>query len=336
METLFSVIIPVYNAEAYLCRCLDSLLSQGESSAELILVNDGSTDSSPDICRKYAAANRNVRFFTQVNSGVSAARNLGLRQATGTYILFVDSDDFVDPAYFRTIRQVMSEQRPDLLLFSHKTVGRITYQVHIEAHRAQGPAELADALARSIRNQSFNPLWSKVYLRSIICRYGLTFDPSLCIDEDFTFSFAYALHATSMLTIPDPLYYFCVENPASLSRKQRDYLPAQLLAASRSRFQLLRGAELPRECSRPLYEALTWVHYRRVFSVAAELQRSRTPAPTVRAKLKTVCRDFDRAGFRPKDFPCRMLRLPVRLRLITLIELSAWFAAKDRKRRLNY
>ena len=336
MDTLFSVIIPIYNAERSLRRCLDSLLSQGEPSAELILINDGSTDSSPDICLEYARTCGNVRYFSQENRGVSAARNLGLRQAAGTYILFVDSDDYVDPAYFSTLRRVMAAREPELLLFSHKTVGRITYRVQVPSRFVEGPENVAAAVSKHIRDQSFYALWSKVYLRRIIEQYRLEFDPELRIDEDFTFSFSYALHAGSMQTISDTLYYFCVDNPESLSRKQRDYLQAQLLRASRSRFELLRDSGLGPNGSSQLYDALVWVHYRRVFSIAAELQKSQSPASTRRARLREACLAFESDGFRPQALPCRLIHLPVRLRLARLILLSTSFAVSSRRRRLNY
>lgn len=336
LETIFSVIIPIYNAEKTLRRCVDSLLSQGEAAAELILINDGSTDTSPDICLEYAQSNRNVRYFSQENRGVSAARNLGLQMAVGTYVLFVDSDDYVDSAYFNTIRRVMMEHEPDLLLFSHNTVGRITYQVRIAAQRYEGTSNVADAVAKSIRDQSFNALWSKVYLRRIIREHHIEFNPELSIDEDLTFSFSYALHAVHIQTISDPLYYFCVDNPKSLSRRQRNYLPEQLLTASRIRFELLRHSGLDTASILPLYDALAWIHYRDVFSIATELQKQKTPEPALSEKLREACSLFIADDIKPVSLPCRLMCLPIRLRLIRFVKLCAWLAAGERKRRLNY
>lgn len=91
----YSIIIPVYNAEGTLRRCLDSLVGQQFSNYELLLINDGSTDGSDAICREYASTYSCVRYFAKENGGVSSARNLGLEQAEGEYILFADSDDYV-------------------------------------------------------------------------------------------------------------------------------------------------------------------------------------------------------------------------------------------------
>ena len=99
----YSIIIPVYNAEGTLRRCLDSLVGQQFSNYELLLINDGSTDDSDAICREYANTYSCVRYFAKENGGVSSARNLGLEQAEGEYILFADSDDYVSPIFIEVL-----------------------------------------------------------------------------------------------------------------------------------------------------------------------------------------------------------------------------------------
>ena len=108
----YTVICPIYNSEATLQRCLDSLLSQPCPDAELLLINDGSTDRSGEICQEYARRYPNLICRTTENRGVSAARNLGLELAQGTYILFVDSDDYVSPDYFRAIDRSLAQGDP--------------------------------------------------------------------------------------------------------------------------------------------------------------------------------------------------------------------------------
>ena len=94
-QEMISVIIPVYNSEKYLHKCIDSVLSQSYTNFEVILVNDGSTDSSGMICDEYAEKDERVRVFHKDNGGVSTARNLGIDYATGKYVLFIDSDDYM-------------------------------------------------------------------------------------------------------------------------------------------------------------------------------------------------------------------------------------------------
>lgn len=92
---LISVIVPVYNVEQYLRQCLDSILNQTYQEIEVLLINDGSTDTSDEICREYAERDNRIRYFVKENGGLSDARNYALDRATGEYVTFVDSDDFL-------------------------------------------------------------------------------------------------------------------------------------------------------------------------------------------------------------------------------------------------
>lgn len=94
-----SIIVPVYNVEKYLHRCVDSILLQTFTDFELLLIDDGSTDKSVDICDKYALKDSRIRVFHKKNGGVSSARNLGIKKSSGVYILFVDSDDYLSPSH---------------------------------------------------------------------------------------------------------------------------------------------------------------------------------------------------------------------------------------------
>ena len=97
MNHLISVIVPVYNAEKYISKCIDSILSQTFKDFELILINDGSTDNSDLICDKYASIDNRVKVFHKKNGGAGSARNLGIQKASGDWVMFVDSDDWIEP-----------------------------------------------------------------------------------------------------------------------------------------------------------------------------------------------------------------------------------------------
>jgi glycosyltransferase involved in cell wall biosynthesis len=119
---LITIIVPLYNSEKYLDRCLQSILSQDYNNIGLILVNDGSTDSSTTICEKYAAIDNRVQIFHQENKGVSAARNLGIAHTNGKYIWFVDSDDWIDSDCVRTIVSELERNTLDVLQVNVSTV----------------------------------------------------------------------------------------------------------------------------------------------------------------------------------------------------------------------
>lgn len=119
---MLSIIIPVYNVEEYLARCLDSVLSQKEAVFEIILVNDGATDSSGDICEAYASRDSRIRLINKENGGLSSARNAGIECAVGEYLLFLDSDDYIVPGVLCQIQEALQNNPCDVFVGCAKTV----------------------------------------------------------------------------------------------------------------------------------------------------------------------------------------------------------------------
>lgn len=117
MNHLISVIVPVYNAEKYISKCIDSILSQTFKDFELILINDGSTDNSDLICGKYASIDNRVKVFHKQNGGAGSARNLGVQKAVGDWIMFVDADDWIEPECLDICSKYIS-RNIDLIVFS--------------------------------------------------------------------------------------------------------------------------------------------------------------------------------------------------------------------------
>lgn len=116
MKPKISIIVPVYNVESYLVRCIDSILNQSFKNFELILVNDGSTDDSLIICKKYLNVDKRIKLVSQVNKGLSAARNTGLRHTSGKYICFIDSDDFVEKDYLLFLINNIEKYNSDIAM----------------------------------------------------------------------------------------------------------------------------------------------------------------------------------------------------------------------------
>ena len=125
-----SIIVPVYNVEKYMVRCLDSLLEQDISKKEyeIIIVNDGATDNSPVIAKKYVAENKNIRLFNQENQGLGGARNTGIHNATGNYLIFVDSDDYIEENCLSFLLKQAEKQNLDVLHYNYEEVDT-NYQI---------------------------------------------------------------------------------------------------------------------------------------------------------------------------------------------------------------
>ena len=124
MGELISVIIPVYNVEKYLVDCLESVVSQSYTNIEIILVNDGSTDNSCSICKRYQQADKRFRVIDKENEGLSVARDIGIQVATGTYFATIDSDDIIDRYYIEKMYRKIKQYDADICLCARDTIGK--------------------------------------------------------------------------------------------------------------------------------------------------------------------------------------------------------------------
>lgn len=163
---LISVIVPVYNVEPYIAECIESIQNQSYQHLEIILVNDGSTDDSGDICDQYAAYDNRIKVIHQENAGLSAARNAGIEVSTGDYIAFVDSDDYIGITVYEDMLKLMKDHNLDIIEF---TAFRDKGGTIIEGCN-DGQLEIFDkddALQLAMHD-CFVAAWSKLYKRSAI------------------------------------------------------------------------------------------------------------------------------------------------------------------------
>lgn len=217
MSYRFSVIIPVYNAEDTLRRCLDSLVCQTRNRAELILINDGSKDDSLNICREYERAHAEIRVIDQKNAGASSARNAGLDAAEGTYITFVDSDDYVPDNYFDVLDQTGDV---DFAVYAYF---RVTGNDLIPADMPQSILDETDQHNRIIgiiKNRFASPC-NKRYKRRIIEENKIRFKKDLIIGEDFLFGLTYMLCCETNCASGERIYYVDESPETSVTRSMK-------------------------------------------------------------------------------------------------------------------
>ena len=190
MNPTVSIIIPIYNAEATLHRCIDSVLTQKYTDFELILVDDGSTDSTPAICDTYAAANERVRVMHQENRGVSASRNLAIGMASGVFLQFVDSDDWITPKTTQLLVDAAEQNRCDMVIadFYRVSGNRVSHKRDIEEEGVLSREEFADCMMERPADFYYGVLWNKLFRRDIVQKYTLTMNPEINWCEDFLFN----------------------------------------------------------------------------------------------------------------------------------------------------
>lgn len=204
-----SIVIPVYNAGGYLEKCLDSVLNQVFTDYELILVNDGSTDASGEVCEAYAARDKRIRVIHQENGGQAAARNRGIEAAKGTYVGFCDNDDLLHPEMFRVLMdQVTEESDVSACSYREKDVeGRSGHCLHNgETYCFTNRKGMEEYLSRE-RMDIY--VWTKIYRRSFLNNYQIRFEKGRN-DEDFLFNHEVFRYARLTVFTDRALYTYTV------------------------------------------------------------------------------------------------------------------------------
>ena len=218
MNPTVSIIVPVYNAKNYLQRCIDSILHQEYTDYELFLVDDGSTDGSGDICDAYAAADARITVIHKENTGVSDSRNLAISQACGTYLQFLDSDDWITPDATKLFVRAATEHDCDLVIADfYRVVGeRVSHKGDIEDDGVLTREEFAAHMMENPADFYYGVLWNKLYRRDLVEKYHLRMDVSVNWCEDFLFNLEYILHANVFYALQAPVYYY-VKTKGSLA-----------------------------------------------------------------------------------------------------------------------
>jgi len=224
MDTKFSIIIPVYNVEDYLNKCLDSILFQDYINFEVICINDGSTDNSLAILKEYEKENENLSIINRINQGPSSARNEGLRLAKGDYILFLDSDDYFYHNYVLSeLFSVIKDNNIDCVYFpggceTPDWSGTEKYSVK---HYSNGWDCLIENCRRS-KILVFGSIYSQCYKRAVLLENNLFFNEDLVYAEDRLFVVQFFFFAKKTIVYPEPLYCYNLRNGSLMTSENSD------------------------------------------------------------------------------------------------------------------
>lgn len=261
-----SIIIPVYNSEKYLCKCLDSILSQTYSNIQVILVDDGSNDSSPDICDKYSNKDNRVITVHQKNGGTSKARNTGLKMAEGDYITFADNDDYwKDNDCLEKVIHYLEQSHADLLFHTPYIFWQDTDEM-IEPKRVISREEIngisfGKALNLVIeRGLMDRCVWSKFFKKSIIADNDIIF-PENCRNEDTYFIGRVFMYADSLDWLEDSFYVYRKGHEGAQTSKKLAYQSLNDLENIVIDYiELLNKSELNEERKKALYNFIAYLY----------------------------------------------------------------------------
>lgn len=210
-----SIVIPIYNAERYLKRCIESTINNDEEEIEIILINDGSKDNSEKICQEFTKKDKRIKYIFTENKGCSSARNLGIDLSVGEYIWFIDSDDFIEKNAIKNILEEIKKE-PEIIIF-----GTRQKEIRDEIDRIILPKE--ESKNEFVYNQTelFNPPWNKIYKKEIIKSNKIYFLKNCHMGEDMVFNFKYFYYINKINFIKKYLYNYWLEDGVSYSLEKR-------------------------------------------------------------------------------------------------------------------
>lgn len=252
---IISVIIPIYNAEKCLHRCINSIINQTFYNIEIILIDDGSPDHCSDICDEYSKIDARIKVIHKQNAGVSSARNTGLNHALGEYIMFCDADDYVAPNWCEILyNQILNT--PNAWIVSNIATVRDN-KIFITQNRLNSDFKLSyhDIFASSLSAYTVN----KIYNKSILFENNIFFDESRKIGEDVLFNINYYLHCDSIIYLKEPLYYYCLNSQSASNKYQPNQFELNLELFS-ARLKVIQKNELEPFTNLYLYMFLRWLN----------------------------------------------------------------------------
>ena len=224
---LISIIVPIYNVENYLRHCLESIQNQTYQNFECLLINDGSSDNSAEICREYVEKDSRFRYFEKENGGVSSARNLGIERSKGQYITFIDSDDWVDSDYLELLYMKINEYNADLAVLTYKqySMNDGCFYLHVWEQDYYEKYYTGNELLNSLPNlenydSTFNVSWGKLFKRNFL--ETATFNEQRIMGEDLEFNFKIFLQIKSCIYLNKALYNFRQHHLSTRARKISD------------------------------------------------------------------------------------------------------------------
>ncbi|MHB8131495.1 MAG: glycosyltransferase family 2 protein, partial [Mobilitalea sp.] len=213
MNEKVSVIIPIYNVEKFIHRCVESIITQTYHNLEIILVEHGSTDKCPEICDEYARKNPRIKVIHRANEGASDAKNAGLKVFTGEYVYFLDSDDYVEKTLIEITLANAVATSADLVLFNYNKIDELDnlltrVKVRAGIYETGERTRLEYIVNNLLQYKSAWEVGNRLFKADLIRNNSLVFWDNKLITEDLGFSMNFSLHAGKISCIPDTLYYY--------------------------------------------------------------------------------------------------------------------------------
>jgi glycosyltransferase involved in cell wall biosynthesis len=320
-----SVIVPVYKVEPYLDRCLNSLVNQSYRHLEIILVDDGSPDRCPQMCDDWAKRDSRIAVVHKKNEGLGLARNSGLHLASGDYISFIDSDDFLDTQAYETIASTLISEGSDVCFFSHcrlKRDGSLDVVKNTFPEKVSKDEIRTQLLPRCFGHSIRKPFDSfhigsscmGVYRKELLTAHRIRFRSErqfLC--EDYLFAIEVCLHAASVSFINAPFYYYC-ENDSSLTLS---YRTDRFEGAARLYKYMLSVIKTSNLCEESMLRAKDCFLINTIVCLKQELKSNNNPRRSTLQAIREIC-SSDITSEVTARYPVRQLSLKKMILVLAL------------------
>ncbi len=256
MRPLISIIVPVYNVEPYLERCVHSILNQTYPNIEVILVDDGSPDKCPEMCDNLALLDKRIKVIHKKNGGLSDARNAGLDLAKGELIGFVDSDDYVHPAFYATLYKNMIDNDADLSMCDYKSVSGLDGEIfdYENTTKVYNNIEALEMLF-TYYCQVFVIVWNKLYRKEVFKDFR--FDVGKIHEDEFISH--KILHQSNKIVFSDARLYYYFQSPNSIIHSEFSKKKLHYAEAMESRLDYFQKYQLPDFYNKTLQRYCIWL-----------------------------------------------------------------------------
>ncbi|WP_026506009.1 glycosyltransferase family 2 protein [Butyrivibrio sp. NC3005] len=279
---LISVVVPVYQCSNTIDDCLQSILSQTYSNIEILIIDDGSTDSTAKKVLSYTKNDKRIKLFTQTRQGVSVARNRGIEHAKGNYIVFIDGDDFVQKDYIYKMWSIIKKSQTDLVICGYN---RLIYDVTIPQKPLLRNSNLTSKEFIKMTlidpgHHYFGVVWNKMFCLDVIKKNRVYFHSDITLGEDFVFLLEYLLFINNVRIIHNKLYFYRYQNRNSLSRiycKNRKDCQLELENREKIFAQYIKDFkkfDLQNEYNKEMHKYWIMFYIRQIYSIKHEYKWS--------------------------------------------------------------
>lgn len=348
---LISIIIPVYNAEKFLKKSIESVINQSYENIELILINDGSIDNSELICNEYTLTDNRIKVISQKNGGPAAARNAGLRQAKGDFVFFLDADDFIEKNTMEILVDEYNQYQPDLVMANFSKLednGAIIKQsvsFHLNnelfKHRVKelSKIDIADYIRHFLKypsNHLISYCWARLYKMSIIKENGIFFNEDMRLFEDFVFNLEYLKYTNKIVFVNEFLYVYVMSNnyiTASMAVIKSDSLSHDMDVFKNKVSDFFWPINVNAEIGHAL------VHYVIIFVIRSCRKINKNNRKNIYNEIKQMVNaPIFKENFRyyiPQKGNSRILPMLMKLKLISLLMFFCYYRANKRYGKLK-